>query len=217
MWLDDFIPSEWPSESWWNSAESAEKYKEAAKKAASWIKRTQKDESKARRHDDILAAFLVQIIRNKKYDTILDTLFKCLDNWYNSSFLLWILSLIYLPISDKIREVVGQEKINFDYSNAETIVFDDNHLPEVVKNRINDWVEDISSIVTYEPSNILLKRVLETLSKDDTLIIDFTKEIFIFFFTDLSFSISENKAKSYSKFIIWEIIKVLQKVELKEV
>lgn len=217
MWLEDFIPSEWPSESWWNSAENAEKYREEAKKAASWIKRTQKDESKAKKYDDILAWFLVEIIRDKKYDSILDPLFKCLEKWYSSNFLLWILSLIYLPISDKIREITKKEKINFTFSNSEVVEFDDNNLDNEVRQRINDWVDDLSSIVQNEPSNLLLKRVLTIVHKNDETIIEFSKIVFMFFFKNINFDISDSKASSYSKFIIWEVVKVLEKIEIEEI
>ena len=61
MSLEDFSPVE-SSEWGWNSTEISEKYKEAAKKAGAGIKRTQKDESKAKKYDFLLAKFLVKMI-----------------------------------------------------------------------------------------------------------------------------------------------------------
>jgi hypothetical protein len=54
-----------------------------------------------------------------------------------------VLSLIYLPISDKIREFTLKEKIVFDYSTEERIKFDDNKLDDKIKLRINQMLEDI--------------------------------------------------------------------------
>jgi hypothetical protein len=43
------------------------------------MKRTQKDEKKAKKYDMLLAGFLVKIIIDKKYDFILNPLFSTLD------------------------------------------------------------------------------------------------------------------------------------------
>lgn len=217
MGLDDFIPDEWPSESGWNAAEAAEKYKEAAKKAASWIKRTQKDEWKAKKYDDLLSHFLVLFIRDKKYDSILDSLFKSLDSWYSSNFILWVLSIIYMPVSYKIREISWKEKINFNYINNLEVTFDDSNLNINLKNRINDWVDDISLIMTTEYSNVSLEKVINLLKKSDKNIVDFTKNIFIFFLKENNIIITENKANSYADFIIWEISNKIQKIEIEEI
>jgi hypothetical protein len=45
------------------------------KKASAGIKRTQKDEKKAKKQDILLANFLVQLILDRKYDNILVNLF----------------------------------------------------------------------------------------------------------------------------------------------
>ena len=158
MWLDDYIPSEWVSEGGWASAEQAreasEKFKEQVRKASAWIKRTQKDEKKAKRQDLLLANFLVQLILNKKFDDILELLFKLLDKWYSSNFLLWILSLVHTDISNKIREFAGKDLVEFDYVSEETIEFDDSNIDPQVRKRINAWVEDIILSTTSDYKKI---------------------------------------------------------------
>jgi len=69
MSLEEFTPSESP-ESWANSAEVSEKLKEAIKRWTAGMKRTQKDEKKAKKYDMLLAGFLVKIIIDKKYDLL---------------------------------------------------------------------------------------------------------------------------------------------------
>ena len=60
MSVEDYgAVDEW-SESWSQSSEISEKYKAAAKKAGAGIKRTQKDEKKAKKYDFLLAALLYQ-------------------------------------------------------------------------------------------------------------------------------------------------------------
>ena len=117
MSLEEYAPDIDSWEGWWQSSEQvkevSEKFKDSVKKGSAWIKRTQKDESKAKKHDLLLANFLVKIIINKKYDILSDDLFKSLNSGYPSNFILWILSLINMEISDKIRELSQKEKISF--------------------------------------------------------------------------------------------------------
>jgi hypothetical protein len=67
MSLEEFSPSESP-EAGANAAEISEKLKDAIKRGTAGIKRTQKDEKKAKKYDMLLAGFLVKIIIDKKYD-----------------------------------------------------------------------------------------------------------------------------------------------------
>lgn len=218
MWLEDFTPSEsWP-EAWAKSSEISEAFKESVKKAWAWIKRVQKDEKKAQKFDSLLAAFLVQIIRDPKYDFLLKSLFASLDSWYSSNFLLWILSLVYLPISDKIRELSKKPKIKFHYKkHFSKIDFDDSDLDQEIKTRINLWIEDIVDILSIEYSFMQTQRMLVLFKHKDEIIVEFTSLVFSFFFTELNINISESKSISYSKFILWEIKSKLEKLEMEEV
>lgn len=209
MSLEEFTPIE--SSEWWsNSTEVSEKYKEAAKKAGAWIKRTQKDEKKAKKYDFLLAKFLVEMIIAKKYDSLLDELFSCLDAGYGTNFLLWILSLIYLPISTEIRKHAGKQSIVFSYEiSANTIDFDDHALPSEIRDRVNAWIEDMESVVSFEPSSIITKRTLGLILYDEKIRV-FTSKVFAFFFQELNISITDSKANNYSEFILWELEKTLK-------
>lgn len=208
MGLEDFSYNE----AWINassgSVEVSEIFKEAIKKAAAWVQRVQKDEQKAKKFDSILAHFLTQIIRNQKYDFILEKLFKTLDAWFSSNFLLGLLSLIYLPISDKIRELSEKTPIEFDYTKTfEIIEFNDSSLDESLKQRINFWLEDIVDILSIEYSSIQMQH-LKTLFNQKELyseLILFTSSIFQFFFYELNIQMTENTSQSYCEFILSQI------------
>lgn len=219
MWLEDYVPSaEGWAESWPKSSEVSEKFKESVKKAWAWIKRVQKDEWKAQKYDSLLAAFLVQIVKDKKYDFLLEALFKALDAWYSSNFLLWILSLIYLPISDKIRELSKKPKIKFQYKkHFSKIEFSDSTLDNEIKTRINLWIEDIIDIVSIEYSSMQTSRMLELFKNKDEIIVEFTLLIFAFFFSELNIEITKSKSESYSRFILSEIKSKIEKLEIEEI
>jgi hypothetical protein len=207
---DYWAVDEW-SESWSQSSEISEKYKAAAKKAGAGIKRTQKDEKKAKKYDFLLAKFLVEMILKKKYDTLLDRLFSCLDAGYGTNFLLWILSLIYLPISSEIRKASGVEPIEFHYiPSNESLRFDDHDLDPKIRNRVNSWIADMEAVVTLEVSSIITKRTLGLILYDEK-VRAFTADVFAFFFSEINIDISESKVRNYSEFILWELEKSLKK------
>lgn len=217
MWLEDFIPSE-NSDKLNQWSEVSEKFKESIKKAWAWIKRVQKDEKKAKKFDNILASFLVKIIKNEKYDFLLDDLFKSLDNWFSSNFLLGILSLIYLPVSDKIREISKKEIINFNYKKSFSIIEFNDDLDEEIKTRINLWVEDMIDIITIEYSSLQMKKMIELSKKDEfNFIINFSSKVFRFFFSEININISEKKSHDYVNFILDQVMSKIKKIELEEI
>jgi len=101
------------------------------------------------------------MILKKKYDDLLDELIACLDAGYGTNFLLGILSLIYIPISDQIRKTSGKTEIDFHYEPTTTpIDFDDHALDSQIRDRVNMWIEDMESVVALEVSSIITKRTL---------------------------------------------------------
>ncbi len=209
MSVEDYSPVE-SSEGWSSSMEISEKYREAAKKAGAGIKRTQKDEKKAKKYDFLLARFLVEMILKKKYDPLLDELFSCLDAGYGTNFLLGILSLIYLPISHEIRRVGKKKQIEFLYKVwGEQQDFNEHTIPKEIRERINAWIEDMDAVTSFEVSSIITKRTLGLILYDEK-IRKFTSSVFSFFFWELNISISQSKSRSYSDFILRELEKTLK-------
>ena len=198
-------------ESWSQSSEVSEKYKESAKKASAGIKRTQKDEGKAKKYDFLLARFLVELILKKKYDSLLEKLFICLDAGYGTNFLLWVLSLVYLPISHEIRKSSWEEYIEFHYIiSQQRQSFQEDAIPERVRQRINEWILDMHSVISFEVSSLIMERTLRLVLYDER-VRDFTRSVFIFFFDELNIEMSSKTAESYSEFILSELEKTLKK------
>jgi hypothetical protein len=222
MGLEDYTPEIESSEWGWNTAEvskeASEKASEKAKKAWAQIAKTQKDEKKAKKYDFLLAGFLVKIIVDKKYDTILDTLFPTIHAWYPSNFVLWILSLINIKISNKIRETTNKSPISFNYNIKNEIEkFDDSNIDKVIQNRINNWVEDITDSVTLEYSSVQTQKLKELLIKDKIILLTYTSKVFIFFLKEINISITESKSLSISEFILSEVQKSIENLEIENI
>lgn len=219
MWLEDFIPSEsWNNWPW--SAEVSEKFKESVKKSAAWIKRVQKDEKKAKKYDILLAHFLVEIIKNPKYDFLLKDLFASLDAWFPSNFLLWILSLIYEDISHHIRWVSAKNVFSFDYvPKEEKQIFSPNTIDTQIQKRINFWIEDIVDVLLLESSTLQIKNMLEVMQdeKISSHLSDFTSQTFQFFFQELNIELSLPQSHSYCEFILAEVFKKIKNIPFEEV
>lgn len=221
MSLDEYSYDIDNSDSPWSSPEQvkeiSEKFKESIKKASAWIAKTQKDEKKAKKYDFLLANFLVKIIIDKKYDSVLENIFKVMDFWYSSNFILWILSLINLEVSNKIREISWKEQIIFDFRLEEIWEFDDNNMRKPIKDRINLWIEDMIDATTIDFSSIQNKRNIELLDKDWKVIIIFTAQIISFFLNKANISIKKDKAISISKFIISEVKSAMKSLKIEEI
>lgn len=216
MDLDTFVPSESP-ETWSNSAEVSERLKEAIKRWAAGVKRTKKDEKKAKRNDILLAGFLVKIIIDKKYDSLLDSLFWCLNIWFWSNILLGILSLNHEEISEKIRTYSWKEYTFFNFKYENSVIFDDASVNDKVKQRINSWVEDISDIISIDYSHIQIWELKHQLISQNVKITDFTKKVLIFFLSDINITIWESQAEWIAEFVISEIQGNLKKLPLEEI
>ena len=222
MGIEDYTPEIESSEWAWNSTEatkeSSEKYKESSRKAWAKIAKTQKDEKKAKKYDFLLAGFLVKIIVDKKYDSLLNSIFPAIHDWYPSNFVLWILSLINNDISNKIREISNKTSISFDYKIKEELEnFDDSNMNSQIKDRINHWVEDITDSVTIEYSNLQTKKLKSLLETDKRILLNYTSKVFSFFLKEININISEAKSNNISEFIISEVKKSIDKLEIENI
>lgn len=210
MGLNDFSADiDWQDEagiSMWNVSEQiSEVYKEEVKRWAAQAKKTRKDEKKAKQQDMLLAKFLVKILIDKRYDSLFPDLFKSFDSWVPSNLILWILSLVYIEISNEIRISVDKKLIRFNYHSEETINFSGNNLPQLVKDRINLWVEDILLVITLNPSKIYTKRIIASIKNSPELKI-FTKNVFKYFLSEINIYMSDKVLWDYSSFILNKVI-----------
>ena len=215
MGLNDFSSDiDWQDEagiSIWNISEQiSEIYKEEVKKWQAQAKKSRKDEKKAKQQDILLAKFLVKILIDKRYDSLFPSLFKSFDIGIPSNLILWILSLVYIEISNELRITTEKKLIQFNYYSEETISFTWNNLPQEVKDRINYWVEDILAVIQLNPSKIYTKRIIAFIKKSEELKI-FITSVFKYFLSEINIYMPEKVLLEYSSFILNKVI--LPKIE----
>ncbi len=222
MSLEEYTWPEWLSEEWqqWQEkvSEISEKFKEQVRRSSAWIQRTKKDEKKAKKWDFALAGFLVKLIVDKKYDFILEKLFNLMDKGFASNFLLGILSLVYIDISNYIRKNYKKDLIKFNYQKQEEIkVFDASNIDIEIQNRINAWVEDIIFMTTNDYSSLLTQRLRKLIKQNKNDLIWFIKSIFSFFLKENNIQIIDSEAINISAFILSEIEKAIKNLNLEQI
>lgn len=244
MWLDslDDLDSWEVSAQTRETSEQQKEKKDSYKKWLAGIQRTQKDEKKAKKDNDFLFKIVSKILENEKYDILLPFIVELLEIGTPSNFILWGLSLVYEPAVEIIRNNysgkewlissnsnsplptgeglgVRDNKLTFNYQKtAELIEFSEENLDKILRNRINEWIEDIYKVVSNDPSTIISNRFLSlTLDKEKIKFINFLSSLLTFFFYDLNIVIQKNTAFNYSQFILWEIIKKVSRLELEEI
>ena len=201
-------------EQWSNSVEVSEKIKEKWEKSIAWQKAIKKDEKKSQFKDEILYKYLVEILKDKKYDSIVDEIVRSLYLWIPSSFILWIVSIIYKPISDEIRKINLKDSIEFNYTITEDFISFDSVNSEI-KTRLNLLIEDIIMISKYSPSEIITWKITENLKNDEYIII--TWNILKYFLDSLKIEIDELQLKNISVFILQELEKELKTIRFENI
>lgn len=198
-----------------SSVEISEQFKEEIKRSSAWVKRVKKDEKRAKKVDFILAWFLSEILKNPDYDFVLDDIIKNVDWGISSNFILGVISLIYMPISDKIRDLSSKEHLDFSYDWSEKLIFDDNNIPEEIKHRLASLVEDIDDIVNYEPSTVITNRLKEKI--EEPYVVELFTKVFMEFFEMVNIDISKDKSIQYVNFILSQIKANLSSLILDEI
>lgn len=233
MWLNSFSGdidefdsgSEQTREQAW---EKSEKKWDWWKRMA-WIQKTRKDEKKAKKDNDFLYKLIIDIIRDEKYDVIIPLIIELLKISVPSNLIIGVISLIFNEAVYIIRTYYKSwtDLIEIDYKKAkafslaltyiktdEVVEFDDNNINLELKKRINEWIEDIINVISFDPSSIMTEKFLHLLDdkKNKEPILNYIAGVFIFFLHDLNIYISKEKAMLYSGFILKEVVDKLNSI-----
>jgi len=205
--LDDF-------ESWSLSIEQSEEEKKKASESSAGQKRVKADESKAKKHDDKMYKYLVQILKDRSYDKIVDDVISALYSWVPSFYILWTLSLVYMPISDDVRSESWNPRVEFTYNAEDVVDFSSVDLDVRIKNRLQDLVFDMTLLAKSEQSYVMANRFMNTWWEEKVKVF---KVVLSYFFTSLKVNFTDSQLISYSSYIIWLIENELKSLDFTEV
>lgn len=203
------------------SEQQSEASKAKAAKSLAGIQKTRKDEKKAQRDNDYLHLCLREIIVSRKYDEIIPYIFPLFEAWVPSHIIVGAFSLIHQPASDIIRDHYMKEGSEASHREFHMrvydvpVTFDDETIEPVIRKRINEWIEDIFTIISHDPSVVMTERFIAALDKKEQKDISkLLSEILIFFLGSINIHISSEKASSYTQFILKEVGKKVKALKL---
>ncbi len=96
------------------------------------------------------------------------------------------------------------------------VEFDDETIDPAIRKRINEWVEDIFTVVSHDPSVVMTQRFMDILrGKENKGIIHLLSGILIFFLLRVNVHISPERATVYTEFILKEVEKKVKSLQIK--
>ncbi len=196
--------------------EKSEKQKESYKKAQAQIQKSQKDEKKAKWDNDELFDILNRFIQNPYYESLIPTITELLIIALPSRPIIGILSLIYPDAAHHVLHIINQwERINILKSlhrYQEPWIFHEKSLHESIRQWINIWIDSFDKyIIDSWGSLIMQKKFLNMIMENEGIIIASITEFVWFFFESRNVVISKSTTESYTRFILNNFRKTLEK------
>ena len=198
--------------------EAPEKQRAKSDKALAGIQKSRKDETKARKHSDILAGIFVQLLKDPKYDHILEQVLTLLRNDVPSIAILAFSAISFEPA---LRGLIEHCSLIFNIPVLTKLDpperFDEGQLGMEERAYINLWVEVLFAALTQNISVLLTKKLIAQLDSGLRLeIVTTMTHFFEIFLVDIGRTIDTNKAAAYAGFILDQAEKRLRQTELED-
>jgi hypothetical protein len=169
---------------------------------------------------------LVEILKDKTYDPLLDPIVECLSIGVPSNILLGSLSLVHAPTEYAIHTQYSEsgksaatKTLKYQAPKGDPIIFNEKTLDPILRDRINAWITDIYAVITHDPSQILSKKTIQLIGNQDTnqTIIRVFGEIILFFFQNINILIARDTARNYASYILSEVHKKLSRITMDDI
>lgn len=204
------------------SEQVSEKAREqASSKTLAGIARTRKDESKGRKASDLLTSMLVALLRDARFDPLIEPVMGLLRLNLPAPYVVGLLSLVSLEASSSIRRAYDPSlKLlkSEPAPEAERVDFDPNRLRADFRDRINEWIADVFLVATKDPSYVLTDKFLSEISspKLREAFVLASEAVLTFFFKTKNVDVPQSEARSLSAFLLKELETRISKIERTE-
>jgi hypothetical protein len=142
---------------------SDEKFREEMRRAQKAMQQLQKEEGKARAHDDKLAQIIVQFLSQSGGTDLFLLISRCVAQDIPSELIIAVLSLVDRKASEEIVNILKEAK-----KEAALVVpqYGDIHtLNEAQKKTINDWIQNITVAAAHKPHRTLESVLIKSVAK----------------------------------------------------
>ena len=133
----------------------------------------------------------------------------------------FIIRTAYLPGTTElsISKYVPTDDFLEKYKpSSEIVEFDDGTIDSRIKDRINSWIDDMISVVSFDPSSIVTRRFLSLVknTQEKNLMVNFLTAVLTYFLYSINITIEKSKAFLYCEFILSEAVKKIKTLNLEE-
>ena len=207
-----------PEQSAESARESSEKQREKSSKALAGIQKSRRDESKARKHSDALAGILVELLRDPKYDRVVDGVLALLKHDVPSVAVIAFSAISFEPgLRVLIDHLSMAVKIPMPAKRETPEAFDEKTLRDDERAYINLWVEVLFSALTSDVSVLLTKKLMGQLDSSVRQdIVGAMARFFEIYLSDIGIAIAPKHAEAYAGFILEQVGKRLGQTKLEE-
>lgn len=142
---------------------SDEKFREEMKRAQQSKKQLQKEEGKARAHDDKLAQIIVQFLASASGTDLFLLISRCVAQDIPSELIIAVLSLVDRQASEEIANILKEAK---EASALVVPQYKDMHtLSPEQKKGIDAWIKNITAAAAHKPHRTLDSVLIKSVSK----------------------------------------------------
>ncbi len=194
---------------------------QASSKALAGIARTRRDESKGRKASDLLTAMLVALLRDPRFDPLIEGIMGLLRLNLPAPYVVGLLSLVSLEASSSIRRTYDPSLKLLDRdppAESEKVAFDPDRLRPDFKSRINEWISDVFLVATKDPSFVLTDKFLSEITspKLREAFVAASESVLVFFFKTKNVDVPAHEARALSAFLLKELETRISKIDRKE-
>jgi hypothetical protein len=143
---------------------SDEKFREEMKRAQKAMQQLQKEEGKARAHDDKLAQIIVQFLSQAGGTDLFLLISRCVAQDIPSELIIAVLSLVDRKASEEIKSILKEAKTDLalvvpQYKDVHT-------LNPAQKKAVDDWIRNITIAAAHKPHRTLDSVLIKSVAKD---------------------------------------------------
>ncbi len=194
------------------SPEQRERQKEKSSRALAGIRASQRDESRAKKKDNLFVALLSELLRRNENSKALDQILFLLKQEVPTHFLVVCFTLGFPWALDFTRESLHIAHISkFPEPQSGRGIFRDADLTEEEKIYIHIWIDTSFQILSEDFSEIITRRLLDQLSTNQRRDMEKGLQFFFeYFLTEVGFSVSPELTTPFTQYLLAQIEKKLR-------
>ena len=201
-----------------SSPEQREKQKEKSSKALAGIKASRRDESRAKKQDDLFVKLLSELLHKSEDPRVLDEVLYLLNHHVPTTFLVMCCMLGFpwaLSMSQESLHIAG--KITFPRKGIERGIFRDDQLTQEEKTYLHTWIDISFQVFTENPSEIMTHRLLTQLRGGEREHLERGLRFFFeYFITEIGFTPAKDATQPFVRYLLSQIEKRLADLQFSD-